>query len=178
MTPDPAALLEDLALDGLLVHLAPNRPGRLAVTVCNGSPATPDALDVIREHKPALLVWLARERDAAAWLDAQPKAIRIAVVRDTRRRHAEGWSVTEAELYAAEAARAGAGGAVERPEPRAETPAARLARTTPAPGPGASLPGPSAPAARTGGSYPDPRHPRFQPAPRGSRARGRGNRTS
>ena len=56
--------------------------------------------------------------------------------------------------------------------------AAELARLTAAPGPGASLPGPSAPAARTGGSYPDPRHPRFQPAPRGSRARGRGNRTS
>jgi hypothetical protein len=103
--PQPAEILEALALRGLLVHLDPDRPGRLAVTACNGAPATPDALAVIREHKAALLAWLTREASAAAWRDAQPRAIRVAVMRDARRRHAEGWSVTEAEVFAIEAAR-------------------------------------------------------------------------
>ena len=156
--PQPAEILEALAVRGLLVHLDPDQPGRLAVTVCNGATAAPDALAVIREHKFVLLAWLARERDAAAWLDAQPKAIRVAVVRDARRRHAEGWSVTEAELYAAEAARAGA-------VPAVETLAARLARTTAAPGPGASLPGPSAPAGTRGRVLPRPPAPSFPACP-------------
>lgn len=103
----PGELLEALAEKGLLLHLPhPPAPGRLALTECGGAKVTPEDTATIRQHKPALLAYLERERAAADWLALQPRERRAAIARAADALRRKGTLHSDARLQAIETAQA------------------------------------------------------------------------